>query len=85
MCWIFSVDIEYIPKVQEIWGFPMYPGGHLHDAMWLATLHNAVGVQSHGFWQCSFLQANVDGHSESVVHSGLLHSVNGSPIYAGGQ
>lgn len=63
----------------------MYPGGHLHAAIWLATLHNAVGAQSQGFWQCWFLQANVDGQSESVVHSGLLHSVNGLPSYAGGQ
>lgn len=30
---ILNTLLYYTPNVQEIWGFPMYPGGHLHDGI----------------------------------------------------
>ena len=49
----------------------MNPGGHLQRALWLFTVHSAVGAQGlsveQGFIQALFLQAWLNAHSSSLA------------------
>ena len=49
----------------------MNPGGHLQMALWLFTVHSAVGAQGlsleQGFIQARFLQAWLKAHSSSLA------------------
>lgn len=66
-------------RVQPVYGSPICPGKHLHDAMWLSTRHCAPGAQSQGSWQRSLMHAKWNGQSWFVVHSGLSHAISGLP------
>jgi hypothetical protein len=57
---------------QKLYGLPVVPGGHLHNARWLRTLHWASGAHglsyTHGFMHCALMHDRSSGQSLLLRH-----------------
>jgi hypothetical protein len=47
-------------------GLPLYPGRHLHIALWFNTSQIAFIPHLHGLWHRPLMQDSVVGHSPSL-------------------
>ena len=65
-----SGSIKHSYGVQITYGFPLCCGKHVHLALWFLTLHSAFWPHcsnGQGSWHSRFIQACVNGHSESLL------------------
>lgn len=53
---------------QETNGFPVYPGGHLHFGLCLATSHKALDPHLQGELHLPLIHASFESHSELLLH-----------------
>lgn len=71
--------------VQDVYGFPVYPGGHLQLGLCPITVQSAVGAQLQGFWHFWLIHAKSPGQSGSEMHCGRSQLTRGFPKYVSGQ